>query len=79
VHANSVADLEFGDVGLELFLLYSVDDPVHNGSSRGGWRGDHFQSGEAKMQTGFVRLRQQPVAAGCALTAGRYNSPPLRP
>src|SRR5436190_22955001 len=35
VHANAVADLELRGVGLELFLFNSVDDPVHNESSKG--------------------------------------------
>src|SRR2546421_10562389 len=35
VHANAVPDLELRGVCLELFLFNSVDDPVHNESSKG--------------------------------------------
>src|SRR5204863_9670760 len=35
MHANAVTDFELGGVSLELFLLNSVDNPVHNESSQG--------------------------------------------
>src|SRR5205823_12085577 len=30
MHADAIANLEFGDIGFELFLLDSVNNPVHN-------------------------------------------------
>src|SRR5947209_18027684 len=50
VHSNAVADLELRGVCLELFLLNSVDNPVHNESSRGRWRGETFSQASAECK-----------------------------
>src|SRR5947207_16012517 len=51
VHANAVADLELRGVGLELFFLNSVDDPVHNTSSKGVAGGAELLSESARNAT----------------------------
>src|SRR5437773_247981 len=52
VHANAVADLELRGVGLELFLFNSVDNPVHNESSKGGAGGADIFARSGKNASG---------------------------
>src|ERR1700682_51166 len=57
VEAHAVANFKFRDVGLDLFLFDSVNNPVHNGPPGGPAGGRTFSIGAGENARGRGRVR----------------------
>src|SRR5712675_2069827 len=68
VHAHSVADAKFRDLGFELVLFNGIDDTIHSGRSFSG-----------RSISADVPRKQLSTRAGCHGVGCRYSARPAAP